>query len=306
MAEQDPIEKMKMAHPVDAELFGPIGAAAAHICKDLAHCFVDKRFEFMDPAEYQAIGRPSEMMCIYWREMLFRVYWAAALNLMRHQRWQAGCVGAFNAPANLLAFAASLRGLLEAAPDAWYSLRQAPGLLAENRHVIEAALNRSADKFGINQEFEDRLIHFIYARKVGKSEKEMTPDSHIARAPKDYRNSIGLPDDEREALNELYDELCGICHPTVDSLTFLWEQETTGIRIREGLDDLHIRRICHKYERTIGYCLSLSVTLSALCLKALNLFSLPETRCPQIERWDFNAIPAWRKAQAAASRGTVQ
>ena len=101
MAEQDPIEKMKMAHPVDAELFGPIGAAAAHICKDLAHCFVDKRFEFMDPAEYQAIGRPSEMMCIYWREMLFRVYWAAALNLMRHQRWQAGCLQCSREPLGL-------------------------------------------------------------------------------------------------------------------------------------------------------------------------------------------------------------
>ena len=41
----------------------------------------------------------SEINRIYWSEMLFRVRWAAGLNL-RHQRWQAGCVDAADSPAN--------------------------------------------------------------------------------------------------------------------------------------------------------------------------------------------------------------
>ena len=160
---------------------------------------------------------PPKMGRIYWREMLFRTYWAAALNLMRHQRWQAGCVRAFSPPANLLAFAASLRGLLEASQDAFYSLRQVPHLLADNQQAIEAALKSSGHQFGISKDLEDRLIHFIYGRRVGKGEQDMTPESHIALEPKEYRNAIGLPEDNRENFKELYDYLCGVCHPHLQS-----------------------------------------------------------------------------------------
>lgn len=178
-----------------------------------------------------------------------------------------------------------------------------PSLLAENQQAIDAALIGSlGHEFGVSEELENRLIHFIYGRKVEKGKREMTPECHVAREPKDYRNAIGLPEEEREAFKDLYDELCGICHPTAFSLTFLWEDEATGVRITDGQDDLHIRHICHKYKRTIGIALGLSVTLSALCLKTLNWFSLPEIKCTAIERWDFDAIPAWRKVQAAASR----
>jgi len=224
---------------------------------------------------------------------------------MRHQRWQAGCVRAFTAPANLLAFASSLRGLLEASQDAYYSLSPVPKLLAEHRIGITSALKGEQEQFGIAQELEDRLIHFIYGRKVGKDEREMTPSSHIALDPKEYRNAIGLPDDKREGFRQLYDDLCGISHPTAFSMTFLWEQENGTIQINSGQDDASIRELCHKCEETISLALSLSVTMSALCLKALNWFSVPEVRTPEIERWDFDDVPAWRKAQAAAWRNVV-
>lgn len=96
MEQQRWIDTITNAHPVDAELFGMMGAAAAHLCEDLSKCFVDKRFEFMDLGEFQALERPSQIGRIYWAEMLFRVYWAAALNIMRHQRWQGGCIHAFS------------------------------------------------------------------------------------------------------------------------------------------------------------------------------------------------------------------
>jgi hypothetical protein len=132
----------------------------------------------------------------------------------------------------------------------------------------------------------------------------MVPNSHMASEPKDYRNAIGLPEDQREEFRHLYDEVCGIS-PTAFSLMFLWTQEEGGIRIRAGHDDLHIRDLCKKYERPIGTALSLSVNASALCLKALNWFSLPVVNCAAIEQWNFAGIPAWRKAQASASRGVV-
>jgi hypothetical protein len=297
------------AHPLDTALFGKMGAVTAELCADVGEDFVGKRFEFMDVTEFRKITSASTLNRIYWREMLFRAYWAAALNLMRHQRWQSGCTRAFTAPANLLSFAASLRGLVEASLDAFYSLSPVPRLLAEKQIEIETALKGSMENdLVVSSELEDRLIHFVYGRKVGKADRDGTPASHLALEPKDYRNAAGFPEAERENFRELYDELCGICHPTAFSLKFLWgtTQENAGIvRLGEGNDETEIRSLSKKYETTINFTMSLSVTLSALCLKALNWFSLPEVSSTSINRWNFDDIPRWRKAQAAITDDTV-
>ncbi len=302
MAKEDSIESVKAAHPLDTELFGTMGAVAAHLCDDLSSSSAGRQFEFMDMGEYQTIAdseRLSEVNRIYWREMLFRMYWAAVLNLARHQRWQAGCVRAYKTPANLLSFAASLRGLVEGAEDAWYSLSPVPLSLGQNRSLIESALGGSmGDKAFEIVGLEDRLIHFIYGRKVSKPERDLVPESHIALDPKDYRNAVGLP--IRETFKQLYDELCGICHPTAFSLAFFWQREGGLVRLITPDDASHIWNLCDKYKEAINDALSISVTMSALCLKALNWFSLPEVRCAEVERWNFGDIPGWRKAEAAA------
>ncbi len=295
----DDIEK---AHPIDGLLFGSLGALAAQMCQDLSKGFTGKQFEFMDIGEFQVIahdGRMAAINQIYWKELLFRIYWAAALNIMRHERWQTASTRAFAEPANLLAFASSLRGLLEGAQDAWYSLNGVPPTLARDRSYIQSALaGTMKDKGFLNKELEDRLIHFLYARKLGKTEKEMTPTSHIAHEPKDYRNAIGLPDDEREMWRQLYDELCGICHPTAYSLISFRKGDNCRVEIVRPDDSSHILALCQKYKDVINSALSLSVTQPAMCLKALNWFSQPEIKCPEIEKWNVEDIPAWRKAQA--------
>jgi hypothetical protein len=63
--------------------------------------------------------------------------------------------------------------------------------------------------------------------------------------------------------------------------------------------------ICQKYKGVISSALSLSVTQPGMCLKALNWFSLPVTKCPEIEKWNFDNVPVWRKAQALTVSGTV-
>jgi hypothetical protein len=301
------IDAIRKAHPIDVMLFGEMGAVAAHLCEDLSNAFNGKQFDFMDVGEFQTLKTASKSNQVYWREILYRVHWAAALNVMRHQRWQAACVSAFNNPANLLAFAASLRGLLEASQDAWYSLGFVVKTLAQDRTRIESALTgRLANADFRNPEFEERLIHFVYARKVGKEQRETAPTSHIALEPKDYRNAIGLPEEQREVFRLLYDHLCGICHPTAFSLLPFWEQIGENcIRIRSGRDDIQIKALCLEYEPVVTHCLSLSVTTSALCLKALNWFPLSEVKCASVEHWNFDDIPAWRKAQAADSSGNV-
>jgi hypothetical protein len=192
-----PIESMERGHPVDASLFGSIGAMAAHVGEELAASFTGKRLAFMSIGQYQAIagsGRLSEVNA----------------NILRHQKWQAGCVRAFAPQANFLTFAAALRGLLEAAQDAWYSLGPVLATITRDRTHIQSALSGNLREKGfLNRELEDRLVDFIYGRKVSKLERDSSPDSHVALDPKDYRNAIGLPDDEREMWRQLYDEICG-------------------------------------------------------------------------------------------------
>lgn len=302
-------EAVREKHPLDAELFGTIGAMIAELCTDVSKDFIGKQFEFLGIKKFQEIGDTSIKNQVYWKEMLSRVHWAAALNLMRHQRWQAGCVGALKAPANLLSFAANLRGLVEASLDAAYSLKSVPYFLTNNRRMIESALEGSLQEIYVCGELEEHLIHFVFARKIDRDERGVSPESHTALEPKDYRNAIDLPEKHRESFRELYDKLCGICHPTAFSLTFLWDQSARDdvdiITVTGGQDETMIRALCWKYEETIGSAMRLSVTVSALCLKALNWFSLPVAACPAIERWNFDDVLLWRKMQGAQSRDTV-
>jgi hypothetical protein len=189
---ENQIDIMKEAHPADTTLFGPEGAFAATLCAEITKEFYGKQFNFMDVNTFDQIKDIKQLNQIYWRELLFRAYWAAALNLMRHQRWQSACVAALTPSANLLSFAASLRGLVEASSDAFYSLRPVPPTLAFNRDIIEPALKGQLNEVSIIQELEDRLIHFVYGRKISKSEKGAAQDSHIALEPKEYRNAIDL------------------------------------------------------------------------------------------------------------------
>jgi hypothetical protein len=303
------LNEIEKAHPIDGLLFGTLGAVAAQMCQDLSKGFTGKQFEFMDVGEFQVIaheGRMGAVNQIYWKELLYRVYWAAALNIMRHQRWQAASTRAFAEPANLLAFASGLRGLMEGAQDAWYSLNGVPSTLARDRSYIQSALaGTMQDKGFLNKELEDRLIHFLYARKLGKTEKDMTPVSHTPKEPKEYRNAIGLPDDEREMWTQLYDNLCGTCHPTAFSLISFWKGDNCRVEIVRPDDSPHILALCQEYKDVISTALSLSVTSSALCLKALNWFSLSEIKCPEIEKWNFEDIPVWKNIQAATVTGTV-
>src|SRR6266404_725239 len=134
------LQAVRERHPVDATLFDMLGAVTAELVATVLPDLVGKQYEFMDVGKFRQIDRPSLMSSIYWREMLFRIHWAASLNMMRHRRWQVGCVEAFTAPANLLSFGASLRGLAEAALDANYSLGPILYFLADNRADIELAV----------------------------------------------------------------------------------------------------------------------------------------------------------------------
>ena len=46
MKKKESIDAIEKAHPVDAKLFGSLGAIAAQLCKDLSKGFNGKQFKF--------------------------------------------------------------------------------------------------------------------------------------------------------------------------------------------------------------------------------------------------------------------
>lgn len=275
-----------------------MGAIAAELCACVCADAAGRRFRILERTEFNALA-PAGKARVYWREILFRVYVGAATQLARHWRWQRGCVLSFAEPANLLSFASNLRGLVESAFDAWWTFRIVAGSISRDHGLIEAALAGRATTFLLAPELEDRLIHFVYGRKLGRDERSKVPSSHLALEPKDYRSGAGLPLDEREAFQALYDELCGLCHPTAFSLTPTLRFGDDSLGVGAPQDRLMILRLCERYSGPVGTALSFGLTSPAVCLKLLNSFSLAEVASASLERWSFEDIPIWRKAMAA-------
>lgn len=282
----------------DAVLFGPLGAMAAELCTRVCADAEGRQFPFLKKEVFSSLGL-ADVARIYWREMLFRVYVGAVAQLARHRRWQAGCVSSFAEPSNLLSFASNLRGLTESALDAWWTFRKVSGSLSRDRALIQAALAGRARQEVVAPELEDCLIHFLYGRKLSRSEGEVQPASHRALEPKDYRDGAGLPPEERDGFRALYDELCGICHPTAFSFTPTLRFREGGLSVGAAQDGPMILRLCEQYGSPIRTALSFGVTAPAVCLKLLNRFSLNPVASGFLERWCFDDVPLWRKAAAA-------
>lgn len=285
-------------YPLDAELFGPSGAAAKKLCVDLTRDAQARQYGFLRNEVFAQLTDPRRQQQIYWQEVFLRAHWGAVLNLLRHERWQAGCVLACQQPANFFSFAANLRGLIEGALDAQYSLGAVPMTLAENYATIQLALQGKLFGALLCPDVEDRLIHFVYARKLERREHGIVPASHQSLEPKDYRNGLGLPDEYRDRFRQLYDQLCGFCHPTAIGLGVLWETLPTGaVRVTAFDDRAAIKTFYEQHNDAIQFALSLSVTTSALCFRTMNRFAFPEVRCERVEQWNFTDIPAWRKVE---------
>lgn len=290
------LNALREAYPIDTALFGTMGPLSVELCMSVMKDSAGKQFRFLDENTYMLL-EPHIKAKIYWSEMLFRVYWAAALNLRKHSRWQAGCVTAFQPAANFLSFVANLRGLLESSLDAFYSLTPVPHTLANNRDEIEGALNGTVSGPHPCAELEDRLIHYVYARKLTKQDKVVTPTSHEALEPRDYRKAIASLE-ARESLTKLYDELCSYFHPTAFSVAWLWQIMEDGlVHLTDGDDDGMIRSICERHATPIELALTMSVNLSLLCLKSLNCFTLSDVWCLPIEHFDLSGLPVWNKIE---------
>jgi hypothetical protein len=102
------------------------------------------------------------------------------------------------------------------------------------------------------------LIHFVYARKLNKQDQGTVPASHQALDPKDYRNGLNLPDEHRERFRQLYDDLCGVCHPTAIGLATLWETLPAGTVRITAPDDRTAIKTFYEIELAVSWPVKLN------------------------------------------------
>lgn len=226
--------------------------------------------------------------------MLSRTHWAAASNILRHKRWHNACLKLYAPEPNYLGFTASLRGLLEAAADAYHSLAAVPLILAENHAGIKEMLSGRATSCAISQELEDMLIHFHYGRKTAKG--EAAPDSHKAATADAYLRAAD--GSGRTDMKNLYAELCQIVHPAAQSV--LWMVVGSGeIGVLTGDDKKWILDLCRRHTSAIDGVYTESINPCIFILKVLNQFPVRELWTEDVNSMRMDNVPAWSRIQTA-------
>lgn len=180
------------------------------------------------------------MRASYVLGLLERSHLACVVTLARNHRWLRGAINSSDSK-NLLAFAACLRGFLEAAADSHDVLQYVPMALIEGRDYLYKALHQPT----LVQEeisfaaLEDRLIHFAFAQKQSKGVVE--PATPKPKATGEYIREIqhfGV-----QGAVELYAELCDLTHPAAPSVDCFLDATTCSytlnfLRDQERIDSL--------------------------------------------------------------------
>lgn len=228
---------------------------------------------------------------LYWSELLGRAHWAAVSNLFRHQTWLESCKINY-AAGNLLGFAASLRGLVEAGGDTCYSLDKIAPSLASDHSLIQNALNGQTEQiFYLAPEVEDLLIHFHYGRKLLKG--EVAPTSHNAETASRYLE-VFSPADSQE-VKALYSFLCQLVHPAAHSLWWSFSYDGQGtVAVEAPSGKLQIEELCLQHHNAIASVAQISLNTSLIILKVLDRFNLPAVCSTVIRSVDLSNLTAWQ------------
>jgi len=128
--------------------------------------------------------------------------------------------------ANALAFASCLRSLIEACADDYHGLGKAALTIGEHHKKIQKALAGTYPELLLSEEVESGLIHFLYARKVGKAEN--APETHRALKNTDYLREL----DPSGRVGGLYSLLCEIAHPSMRSMGWMIGEDGSQLIFR--------------------------------------------------------------------------
>jgi hypothetical protein len=278
-----------------SDLFGATAGLYLALLQDIAPSLAGTRYEFMPEDEFYRVGRADikAVPRVYWYEILARAHLAAGSSIGRGCRWLDGAIAA-GFTGNLLAFAACLRGFLEAAADSYDALGVVPSTLAEHHRGIKDALEGRARVVAVGPELEEVLIHFTSARRVPRGES--APNTHRAKTTREYLAS--LVDAHVPRVEDLYAELCEFTHPAARSLDhFCTSADGRNYLFRVDLEKLVIARLLTEYAETYLRLFMFGFNPAVLILAVLRDFPIQEFHSLALSHWDLSGISGWSRVQ---------
>ncbi len=237
------------------------------IIVEIESILIGVRYKFVPMDEFKEITKINEMQFYYWNEIIQRLHLSGVTTILRLKKWYEAVDCAYKSK-NYYGFCTSLRGLLEACSDSFYSIGKVLIPISENFSKIKIALDGKAEFALLSEELENELIHYIYGRNLSADEREEFESSHKAKHVREYLNFI-----QSESLSKLYSELCQVSHPSLMSFSpFLLGTSNDELLLHgQFIDDSLNDKILKEYRTTI-YDTTLFALGPALCsLKLVNL-----------------------------------
>lgn len=227
-------------------------------------------YNYTPDDDFLKVGSIEEMQLIYWSEIVQRIHVCGATSIKRVKKWYDAIQLAYQAK-NYYAFCSAIRGLVEACCDTFYTVDRIINPICSAFAAIEVALNGKAKKVLLCESVEDDLIHYIFARKLTKSEKDKSLPSHNAKQVTAYLESV-----QDHGVRDLYAEMCQVSHPSQVSLVpfLLSTQEHSLLLHRSDVDDELNKHLLRRHKGAILTASNFAV-LPAMCLlKYINEFNV--------------------------------
>jgi hypothetical protein len=237
------------------------------------------QYKFMDNNEYKTLSDLGESQYIYWCDIIQRTLFCSITSVQRVYKWMEAMNTSWNSN-NYYGFCASLRGLIEACSDSFYTTSKICDPIAENFYSIEKALNLKAKIVMLSEAVENVLIHYMFARKLDSTEIRENPETHKALQVTQYLNHIG--DDD---VKSLYSELCQVSHPSMMSLApFVYsDKEYEFILHNQDVDSVLNKNLLDRYRTKILLAIRAGIVPSMGLLKIIGRFDAEAINSLKVE-----------------------
>lgn len=225
-------------------------------------------YNYISEEDYQKIDNIPELQLVYWSEIIQRLHICGATTIQRLKKWYEAINNSYETK-NYYGFCASIRGLIEACSDSFFTLSRVIFPIAENFKHINEAIKGNAQRTVLSEEIEDYLIHYIFAQKLRASERRSSPQSHSAKQVREYLDSL-----DDDSINQLYAEMCQVSHPSKMSLIpFIMELEEHGLSLhKKDIDEELNKNLLDKHRDSIYNATAFALGTAQCSLKLINLF----------------------------------
>ena len=264
------------------------------------------QYRFEDPETFERRSKMDhckleDINQVYWREILFRVHITVSASLIRTCRLTDATAREYGA-SNLPGWASCARALIESVGDSIDALQCIPLTVSENYHSISRCIAGEEDRGLFSaKELEEKLIEFTHARRLGKSERKILPESHDAKSTHDYKKA--LEEFQVGDVFGLYKTLCELSHPAAASVQYTFSSDDGGqtFRISDQNDRTVIDAILTEHRSLFSELMMVvfnPVFVSFLLLEEFRMFP----GIPPLREVCFDTVPLWKKVKENLAR----